>query len=141
MPRAAGALTGGLGRDELYDRGAARPVLLDVLRSFFGPELPDGVTAVAFLVIRCSERDLALPLELATDLAVELWLVRFDGQGDVGTLVEAPAKKSRVVCSASAWIKTPSSFIVLRSCLRAARSLDSWVSWLFCASATPSARA
>jgi hypothetical protein len=57
---------------------------------------------MAFLVIRCSERNLALPLELATDLAVELWLVRFDGQGDVGALVEAPAKKSRVVCSASA---------------------------------------
>jgi hypothetical protein len=53
-------------------------------------------------VSRCSERNLALPLELATDLAVELWLVRFDGQGDVGALVEAPAKKSRVVCSASA---------------------------------------
>ena len=57
-------------------------------------EAPTSVTAMAFLVSHCGERDLARPLDLATDLAVELRLVRFDGQDDVGALVETPAKKT-----------------------------------------------
>ncbi len=87
-----------------------------------------GVTAMTLLVSRCGERDVALSLELATDLPTERGLVRFDGQGDVGALLEAPAKKACVVCRASAWISLPSRFIVLSSSWSAARSLDSWVS-------------
>ena len=83
---------------------------------------------MTFLLSRCGERDLALSLELAGNLAVERGLVGFDGQGDVGPLLEAPAKKTCVVCRASAWISLPSRFIVLSSSLSAARSLDSWVS-------------
>jgi hypothetical protein len=37
----------------------------------FGPQRPGDVAAVADLVIRCHERDLALSLELAADLAVQ----------------------------------------------------------------------
>jgi len=125
---AGGAFAGGLGRDQLHNPGTARPALLDVSGRFLGPELPTGVTPVPFLLSRCGERDLALSLELATDLPTERGLVRFYGQSDVGALLEAPAKKACVVCSASAWISLPSRFIVLSSSLSAARSLDSWVS-------------
>jgi len=50
-----------------------------VLRRLFGAELPGGVAAVPFLLIRCRERDVTLSLELGTDLAVEGFLVGFDG--------------------------------------------------------------
>ena len=83
---------------------------------------------MALLVIRCSERDVTLPLELAADLAVEGLLVGLDGQKQVGPLGEAPAKNDWVVLSASAWISRPSRSRLLNSSLRAARSLDSWVS-------------
>ena len=63
---------------------------------------------MAFLVIRNSERDLAFSLKLAADLAIELGLVGLDGQGDVGALLETPAKNACVVCRASAWISLPS---------------------------------
>ena len=99
-----------------------------MVRSFLGPDLPAGIPPMAFLLIRCSERDPALSLELVADLPVERGLVGFDGQGDVDSLLDAPTKKSCVVCSASAWISFPFSSIVLSSFLRAARSLDSWVS-------------
>ena len=128
MSDAAGALSGGLGCEQLHDPGAARPGLFDVIGRFLGPELPTGVTPVTFLLSRCGERDLALSLELAGDLPAERRLVGFDGQGDVGPLLEAPAKKACVVCRASAWISLPSRFIVLSSSLSAARSLESWVS-------------
>ena len=99
-----------------------------MIRRLLGPQFPVGFTPVPFLLIRCSERDLALSLELAGDLPAERGLVGFDGQGDVGALLEAPAKKACVVWSASAWISLPSRFIVLSSSFSAARSLDSWVS-------------
>jgi hypothetical protein len=118
---------GGRG-DQLHDPGAARPGFLDVIGGFLGPELPARVTPMAFLLIRCSERDPTLSLELAADLPMEPGLIRFDGQGDVGSLLEAPAKNACVVCRASAWISLPSKSIVLSSSLSAARSLDSWVS-------------
>ena len=114
--------------DHLHDPGTAGPVGLDVLWCLPGLELPGGVAAVLLLLIRCRERDRTLSLELAADLAVEGFLVGFDGQEHVGPLLQAPLKNGRVVCRASAWIRTPSSFRVLSSCLRAARSLDSPVS-------------
>ena len=114
--------------DQLHDPGAAGPGFLDVIGGFLGPELPARVTAVLLLLIRCSERDLALSLELAADLTIEPWLVGLDGQDDVGPLLQAPLKNGRVVCRASAWISLPSRSIVLSSSLSAARSLDAWVS-------------
>jgi len=116
------------GGDHLDDPAHARPVRLDVIRSFFGPHLPDGVPAMLFPLSRCGERDLALALELALDLAVQGFLVAFHRQEHVGPLGEAPAKNACVVCRASAWIKVPSSSSVLSSSLSAALSLDSWVS-------------
>lgn len=99
-----------------------------MIRGFFGPQFPARLTPVTFLLSRCGERDLALSLELAGDLAAERGLVGLNGQGDVGSLLEAPAKKACVVCRASVWISLPSRFIVLSSSLSAARSLDSCVS-------------
>jgi len=125
---AGGAFAGGLGRDQLHNPGTARPTFLDVSGRFLGPELTTGVTPMTLLLSRCGEGDVALALELAGHLPAECRLAGFDGQGDVGALLEAPAKKACVVCSASAWISLPSRFIVLSSSLSAARSLDSWVS-------------
>ncbi len=51
---------------------------------------------------RCRESDLALSLELAADLPVQGLLVGFNGQQEVGPLLQAPAKNACVVCSASA---------------------------------------
>ena len=116
------------GGDHFHDPGTARPVGLDVLRCLFGLEFPERVTAMALLVIRCHQRDVALALVLTADLPVEGLLVRFDGQEHVGPLLQAPLKNGRVVCKASAWISTLSSSRVLSSSLRAARSLDSPVS-------------
>ena len=95
-------LAGFRGGDHLHDPGAAGPVGLDVLRSLFGAELPGGVAAVPFFVIGCRERDVALALELGADLPIEGLLVGFDGQEDVGPLLQAPSKNACVVCSASA---------------------------------------
>ena len=68
-----------------------------------------------FALRRCDERDMTLALELALDLAVQGFLVAFDRQEDAGPLGEAAAKYACVVCSASAWIKVPSSSRVLSS--------------------------
>ena len=114
--------------DHLHDPAAARPVRLDVLRGLPGSQDPGGVATMLVLVIRCGERDLALSLELAADLAMEGALVPFDGQEEVGPLGEAPVKNAWVVCSASAWISTPLRSRLASSSLRAARSLDSLVS-------------
>jgi hypothetical protein len=43
-------------------------------------ERPGDVAAVAFLVIRCLNRDLSLSLELAADLAMQCLLVGFHRQ-------------------------------------------------------------
>jgi len=125
---AAGALSGGLGCEQLHDPGAARPALLDVIGGFLGPERLARITPVTFPLSRCGEEDVAFSLGLAGHLPAERRLVGFDGQSDVGALLKAPAKKACVVCRASAWISLPSRFIVLSSSLSAARSLDSWVS-------------
>ena len=72
---------------------------------WFGDALaqrPGDVPAVADLMIRCHERDLALPLELAADLAVERLLVPFNGQEEVGPLLLELPKNGFCVCSASA---------------------------------------
>ncbi len=102
MADAAGALAGGLDRDQLRNPGAARPGFFDVIRRLLGSEIPTCVTPVPFLLICCGKRDLAFPLKLAANLAIELGLVGFDGQDDVGALLETPAKNACVVCRASA---------------------------------------
>ena len=96
------ALAGRGAGDHLHDPGAAWPVRLDVLWHLFGPELLACLEPVPLLVIYCCKRELAPSLELAADLPVEDFLVGFDGQQEVGPLLQAPAKNACVVCSASA---------------------------------------
>ncbi len=72
--------------DQRYDPGAARPVRLAVLGSFFCPQRSEGVTTVAFLVIHRHKRDAPLAVEMKRHLVAQGPLVVFDGQTDVGSL-------------------------------------------------------
>lgn len=63
---------------------------------------------MADLLIRCHERDHALSLELAGNLAMERLLVGLDGQEEVGPLLLEELKNGCWVWRASAWIRTPS---------------------------------
>ena len=60
---------------QFHDPAGADPVLADVLRCLFCSQHPGDVAAMAYLVIPCHERDPALSLELAADLAVQRLLV------------------------------------------------------------------
>ena len=66
---------------QLHDPGTAGPGDLDLMRGFLGPDLPAGDTPVAFLLIRCSEGDPALSVELTADLPVQVRLETIEGQG------------------------------------------------------------
>lgn len=57
---------------------------------------------MAKFVIRCGERDPALPLELAADLTMQRPLVGFDRQEEVGSLLLELPKNGFCVWSASA---------------------------------------
>jgi hypothetical protein len=121
------ALAGSCAGDQLHEPVAARSVGLDALWKLLGPKLPASLAPVALFEIRCCESDLALSLELQVDLPVERLLVGFHGQQEVALLLLAPAKNSCVVCSASAWIKTPLRSSLPSSSLGAVFSLDACV--------------
>ena len=87
----------------LHDPAGADPFRSDVLRRLFGPQRPGDLAAVALLVIRCHERDLALPLELAEDPAVQGLLVGLDGQEEVGPLLLELPKNISLPCRGSLW--------------------------------------
>lgn len=69
--------------------------------------------------------DLALSLELATNLAIKSILVGSNGQQEIDPLLQASAKNACVVCSASGWIRKLLRSSLLNSSLGAAFSLDS----------------
>ena len=87
---------------QLYDPGATRPVHLVVLWFLLGSHRQGDLTAVAELVMRCSKRDLALPLELSADLPLECLLValllrrrlRLDAQQEVVHLLHELSKNA-----------------------------------------------
>jgi hypothetical protein len=66
-----------------HDPGAAGPVQLCVLWRLFRTQFPERIPPVILLVIRCGERDPALSLELAVDLAVKGLQVGIQGQEGV----------------------------------------------------------
>jgi hypothetical protein len=125
-----GLAVSGAGGGHLHDPAGAGPGLADVLRGLFGAQRPGDVPTVADLVIPCYERDLALSLKLAADLAVQRLLVglllrrslRLDRQEKVGPLLLELPKNGRWVWSASAWISTPSRSSSPSSCRSTARS-------------------
>jgi len=98
------AVTGAGGRD-FNDPAGSGPGLADVLKSLFGPQHPSDVPAVTDLVIRCHERELALSLELAANLAEQRLLVGesfgevcvYNLQEEVGPLLLKLAKNGRWV--------------------------------------------
>jgi len=106
----------------LHDPAGADPCLADVFRCLLGAQRPGDVATVADLVSPCYERDLALALELAVDLTVEVFLVRLDRQEEVGPLLLELPKNGRWVWSASAWISTPSRSSSPSNCRSTARS-------------------
>lgn len=61
-----------------YDQAGTDPGLANVLWRLFSPQRPGDVAAMADLAIHCHERDLALSLDLRSDLAVQRLLVGFD---------------------------------------------------------------
>ena len=69
---------------------------------------PGYFAVVADLVIGCHEREPALSLALAADLAVQRLLVGLHDQEEVGSLFLQLLKNGRWVWSASAWLNTPS---------------------------------
>jgi hypothetical protein len=87
----------------------------DVLWCLVGAQRLGECTALADLVIACHKRDLAFSMDLAADLAAEGLLVCLNRQEEVGSLLLELTKKGFWVCSASAWISTPSRFSALRS--------------------------
>ena len=115
------AITASIG-SHLHEPAGADPGLGDMRRCLFGPQRPGDGAAVADLVIRCHERDLALALELAADLPVQRLLVGLDRQQEVGPLLLELPKNGCWVCRASAWISTPSRSSSARSCRSTARS-------------------
>ena len=106
-------VTGAAGRD-FHDPVGAYPGLSDVLRGLYryaeacgyGAQHPGDFAAVANLVIPCSKRDLALALELRSDLTMQRLLValllrrslRLHSHEVVGPLLlELPQHRPRVV--------------------------------------------
>ncbi len=86
----------------LHDPAGAGPGLTDVLRDLFGPQNPGDLATMADLVIRYHKRDLAFPLELAADLAMQCCLVGLDRQEKYGALLLELPKNGGWVWSASA---------------------------------------
>ena len=130
MGRLKGLAVATAGGHHLDNPTGADPDLADVLRGLFGPQGPGDGVPMADLVIRCSDRDPALSLELAADLAVQRLLVgsllrrslRLHRQQEVGPLLLELPKNGRWVWSASAWISTPSRSSSPSSCRSTARS-------------------
>ena len=106
----------------LHDPAGADPGLGDVHRHLFGTQCPGDGATLADLVIRRHERDLALSLELAADLAVQPLLVGLDRQQEVGSLLLELTKNGCWICRGFAWISTPSRSSSSRSYRSTARS-------------------
>ena len=96
--------------------------------AFAGPALPAHLAAMTCLEIADHHREVPVATELGDDLLIQPPLVAFDSQEQVGALLGGELKNADEVCSASAWISTPSSSSVLSRDFRAAHSCDSPVS-------------
>ena len=77
---------------------------------------------MAGLDIADLNREVAVATALGDDLLIQRALVVFVRQEQVGALLGGELKNAGEVCSASAWISTPSSSSVLNKAFRAARS-------------------
>jgi hypothetical protein len=73
--------------DDINDPDCAETDRPDVLGRFFRSRRPGDVTPMTDLLIHCKKGDLAFPLELTLDLAMQGSLVGVDRQEDVGALL------------------------------------------------------
>jgi len=65
---------------QIHDPGGTATGFADKHGGQLGPQRPGDFAAMADLVIHCHERDLALALELAADLAMQGCLVGLERQ-------------------------------------------------------------
>jgi len=79
------AITAAIG-GHLHDPAGANPRLANMF--LFRTQYPGYVATVADFLTRCHKRDLAFSLELAMDLATQRPLVGFEGQEEVGPLLQ-----------------------------------------------------
>ena len=129
------------GAHQLDDPAGAHPALSYGVCGVAGTEGPAHLAAMTSIDIADHYREVPVPAELGNDLLIQPALVVLDRQEQVGALLGGELNNAGEVCSASAWISTPSSSRVLSKALRAARSWDSPVSNEVWAIATPSSLA
>ncbi len=92
------------GGDHFHEPAGAAPGLTDVLRRLFGAVRPGDGTTMTLLENTYFNRDVAFPLELASNLAMLGFLVPLDGQEEVGPLLLELLKNGFWVWSGSAWL-------------------------------------
>jgi hypothetical protein len=126
------------GTHQLDDPASTSPALSNGVCGVAGTESSAHLGAMAGLGIADHHRDVPMAAELGNDLLIQPALVVLDGQEQAGVPLGSELKNAGEVCSASAWISTPSCSSVLSKPLRTARSYDSPVSKQVCAIATPS---
>jgi hypothetical protein len=131
------------GAHQLDNPAGAHPALSNGVSGIACTLRPAHLAAVPVVGIADQHREVPVPAELGHDLLIQPALVVFDRQEQVGALLCGELKNAGEVCSASAWISTPSSSRMLSKVLRAARSWDSPVSnevWPIAGSAAMSSR-
>jgi hypothetical protein len=129
------------GAHQLDDPAGTSPALANGLTGIAGTQSPSHIATMAGIAIADRHRKVPVSAELGDDLLMQTALVLFDRQEQVGALLGGELKNAGEVCSASAWINTPSSSSVLSNAFNAACSWESPVSNDVCAIATPSSRA
>ena len=110
------------GAHQLNDPAGTSPALANGLTGIAGTQSPSHIATMAGIEIADYNREVPVSAELGDDLLMQTTLVLFDRQEQVGALLGGELKKAGEVCSASAWINTPSSSSVLRSAFNAACS-------------------
>jgi hypothetical protein len=126
---------------QLDNLAGSSPALTNGVSGIAGTQRPADLAAMAVVDIADHHREVPMAAELGNDLLIQPALVVFDRQEQVGALLGSKLKNAGEVCSASAWISTPSSSSVLSKAFRGARSWDLPVSKEVCAIATPSSLA
>jgi hypothetical protein len=84
--------------DDFNDPARAEPLHTNMVWRLFRLQRPGDVAAMAELMIRCQKTDLAFPLELALDLAMQGPLVGLDRQQEVGCMLLELLKNGFRVC-------------------------------------------
>jgi hypothetical protein len=96
------------GAHQLDDPAGAHPALSNGVSDIAGTQRPAHLAAMAGLNIADLNREVPVPAEQGNDLLIQPALVLFDRQEQVGALLGGELKNTGEVCSASAWISTPS---------------------------------